>query len=535
MGSCPYCQSVTQPGDTICYTCGRILATIRSENFAMEQQFHKGSLDTTYKMTRKPSRGGVVQSHSGRNIDLMKNRRNKTRHLVLLFLVAFIMLAPQVRENLFEKWAPGLQEYIMLIPAEYHIYPNEATYTLDRTVVIMNSNRQGWAYEDIVIPTDVTSLTGKDSDFKYTNGDGPSPTSQIQEILEINLLIKSENQAVDDFIQIPTNGSTIEYDERYISTKGHSIWWPEYDGNDNRSCKVSKCVKMEFFLGPGETVIFSFQVKITSTSYSWWDASRVDSIINGTNDGINIDNSGTFEDLMNRGGGEKSRDFTDMTWYNRGLDTNGVNHGYAINAQHELVNQTAEMISAGIPEDRKDNAYAFARAAFDYLHAHITYDKNAPITARSGPVCLEDKTGDCDEQTNAFLSLLRIKNIPGWYVFGALADMDYVTWEGHGWGYIQLPMSESWCNDRDIELDTCFVDASVDVVNNKWLLHTPNAYISWIEEPDSTGTLLNNYYSPGKYSKSLGTERIRPVYSTLGDVDTGGGKYQVKILPENIR
>ena len=106
-------------------------------------------------------------------------------------MVAFIMLAPQVRENLFEKWAPGLQEYIMLIPAEYHIYPNEATYTLDRTVVIMNSNRQGWAYEDIVIPTDVTSLTGKDSDFKYTNGDEPSPTSQIQEILEINLLIKS--------------------------------------------------------------------------------------------------------------------------------------------------------------------------------------------------------------------------------------------------------------------------------------------------------------------------------------------------------
>jgi hypothetical protein len=193
------------------------------------------------------------------------------------------------------------------------------------------------------------------------------------------------------------------------------------------------------------------------------------------------------------------------------------------------------MISAGIPENRKDNAYAFARAAFDYLHAHITYDKNAPITARSGPVCLEDKTGDCDEQTNAFLSLLRIKNIPGWYVFGALADMDYVAWEGHGWGYIQLPMSESWCNSKEIELDSCFVDAAVDVVNNKWLLHTPNAYISWIEEADSTGTLLNNYYSPGKYSKSLGTERIRPVYSTLGDVDTGGGKYQVKILPETLR
>ena len=98
---------------------------MKSENFAMEQQFHKESLDTTYKMTRKPTRGGMVQTHTGRNIDLMKNRRNKTRHLVLLFLVAFIMLAPQVRENLFEKWAPGLQEYIMLIPAEEFSYLSE--------------------------------------------------------------------------------------------------------------------------------------------------------------------------------------------------------------------------------------------------------------------------------------------------------------------------------------------------------------------------------------------------------------------------
>jgi len=74
----------------------------------------------------------------------------------------------------------------------------------------------------------------------------------------------------------------------------------------------------------------------------------------------------------------------------------------------------------------------------------------------------------------------------------------------------------------------------VDVVNNKWLLHTPNAYIAWIEEPDSTGSLLNSYYSPGKYS-SNGLERWAPSYSTLGDVDTSGGKHQVKSLAENLR
>jgi hypothetical protein len=81
------------------------------------------------------------------------------------------MLAPQVRENLFEKWAPGIQEYLMLIPAQYHLYDNEATYTLEREVVVFNSNSVGWLYEDIVIPTDVESLYGHDSDFRYTNGD----------------------------------------------------------------------------------------------------------------------------------------------------------------------------------------------------------------------------------------------------------------------------------------------------------------------------------------------------------------------------
>lgn len=533
MGSCPYCQSVTYTGDTICYTCGRILANIRSNKFAMEQQFHKGSLDTSYKMTKKPTKGGVVQTHTGRAVDIMKSRRNRTRHLVLLFLVAFIMLAPQVRENLFEEWAPGIQEYLMLIPAEYYVYDNEATFTLEREVVVVNSNGPGWLYEDLVIPTDVDSLYGKQNDFRYTDGQLPSPTAKIQKVISVNLFINDGDAVIDDQISIPINGSQLSYEDKIITSKGHYVWWPGY-GTDNLSCHVGNCVKMEFHLGSGEMVSFSYQVTITSTSHSWWDyPARVDSRIDGYEDGINIDNSGDYSDIENRGNGDKSRYYTGQKWYDRGVQS-GFDHGYAINAQDEIVNSTAAQISASLPEGFQDNVYAFARASFDYLHEHIEYDKNAPNPARSGPLCLTEKTGDCDEQTNAFLSLLRVKKIPGWYVFGALVDAEYKNWEAHGWGYIMLPMSESWCNARNIQLDTCFVEASVDVVNNKWLLHTPNAYIAWIEEPDSTGTLLNNYYSPGKYSTN-GLDRAPPSYSTIGDVDTSGGKYQVKSLAENLR
>ncbi|GIQ97281.1 MAG: hypothetical protein CM15mP3_03150 [Candidatus Poseidoniales archaeon] len=50
-----------------------------------------------------------------------------------------------------------------------------------------------------------------------------------------------------------------------------------------------------------------------------------------------------------------------------------------------------------------------------------------PVEARSGPACLTDGLGDCDDQTNAYLSLLRTKGIPGWYVLGALTDENTIT------------------------------------------------------------------------------------------------------------
>jgi len=509
----------------------------------MEQQFNKGGIETSYKMTKKPTKGGVVQSHTGRSVNLMKNRRNRTRHLVLLFLIAFIMLSPQVRENLFEKWAPGIQEYWLGTFADSHLYPNEATFTIARSIAVQNSNSNGWVNEDIVIPSDVESLHNSANDFLFTDGEMPSPTDNIQKVDSVNVHFSDGTMCGNspcnhETFSIPIDGTRLSYENRINSTKGHSIWWPGY-GGDNHSCQVGNCVKMMFDLQPGEAVVYVFEVTITSTSYSWWDASRVDSRVAGTDEGINVDNSGTFSDVENRGDGQKFRDFTNPKWYDRGIRYDkgtglNVDNGYAMNSQEAIVIETAEQISSSLPEGLRDNAYAFSRAAFDYLHKNVEYDKFAPVIARSGPQCLADDLGDCDEQTNAFLSLLRVKGLPGWYVFGALADSEYKNWEGHAWGYILLPMSDSWCNDRNIKLDSCYVEASVDVVNNKWLLHTPNAYISWIEEPDATGTLLNNYYSPATVSSSQ-VLRIQPVYTTFGEVDTNGGLFQVKILEENLR
>ena len=517
MGKCPYCMSVTFAGDTICYTCGRVLANIKSKQFAAEQQFNQGSIETTYLKTRKPTKSGVVQTHTGRRKNILKRRKNRFRSVVMLGLVAFIMLSPQARELVFNKWA-GVSEYIQLAAAPYHVYPMEKTYTVGKTIDVYDVGLGATFNEEFMIPRDVSSLFGQDIMFEYSDSSEPLMAQSIQEIISLQMIVNQVSY------EIPLLGDPPRLpSDKLVTADGHKIWWPGYGLGDDM-CSDDNCVKIELDLQPGDVVKITFSVTLKSTSYSWWSSSRVDSRVQGSEYGVSLDRSGDFSDIAERGGGIKAGQFTDELWYK------GQRVDYAINSQDAIVISTAQTIASTIPEGRADNAYAFARAAFDYLHKHIPYDRNAPVTARSGPDCLSVGMGDCDEQTNAYFSILRTKGIPGWYVFGALTDSTYQDWEGHAWGYILLPMSDEWCESRNIKLDDCFVEGSVDVVNNKWLLHTPTAYIDWIEEADPSGNLIANYFAPGS---SLNCSRERS-FSTIAEQDTGA-MYQVKKLPENLR
>jgi hypothetical protein len=91
-------------------------------------------------------------------------------------------------------------------------------------------------------------------------------------------------------------------------------------------------------------------------------------------------------------------------------------------------------------------------------------------------------------------------------------------------------MSDDWCEDNNIELNTCFVEASVDVTNNKWLLHTSSALIDWIEKPDPTGTYINAFYRPLLFS-DIDNDDVDIVrdrtFDTVGAINYGGGKFPV--------
>ena len=496
------------PGDSICYSCGRLLSTGNSKT------------DGKYSLPNTPKQFGVVKTKRGRNVNILRKRKNRFRSLFMLAFISFIMFSPASKEALFG----GFTDFESLLNeqiAPYHTYPVESTYSLEREIALQNTGPSGYLLETVPIPLEVSSLHESETMFLAAQSNGADISSKsLQKVNSVSVLIDGET------ITIPTDGSTRERASSYTTNSGHEVWWPS-TGSGEDLCLLGPCIKVRVNMPQGSNTTFSIVSEVTSTSYSWWESPRVSPLIEGSELGSNLDRSGDFSDITNRASNRDSSFYTSELWYDRGSQG-----GWAIDAQHAEVQAAVRNIEAMLPEGESENAYAFARSAFDYLHANIQYDTEADAIARSGPTCLADGLGDCDEQTNAFLSILRAKGIPGWYVFGALTDSTYSQWEAHAWGMILLPMSDEWCDEQGIQLDSCFIEAAVDVVNNKWLLHTPTAYIDWIELYDTSGEKVNSYYRP--VLSTPGINRVKTL-QTYGEVDQSGGLYKVKLYPESLR
>ena len=526
MGSCPYCDSPTMDGDTICYSCGRVLASnrIMNERIGIQLDRHTGA--NTYKMTTAPKRRGYVQTERGRSKNILKGGRNRFRTVVMLGLVAFIMLSPQAREHVLSE-VGDLKEFLENPTLGYMVYDIEADYTLNRIVSIANvdSNKAEYMLETLPISPDIKALEGHSTTFSYTDGTSPAPNQLIQDVTKIELII--DGQAIN----IPLEGIPPRMvADKIITSNGHEVWWPGTSGSGDDFCIGGPCVKVKMNLGPSESTTFEYQTTIKTKSYTWdGDLDNIDPRVPGFTTGITSESSGTFADFANRGNGVRENTFTGTNnpayakWYDY------ARADYAIDGTAANVIAAVASVESNLPEGN-DNVYDFVRGAFDYIRDNIEYDDDAPHPPRSGSSCLAVGIGDCDEQTNAFLSMLKVRGVPGWYVFGVLSSKSFTQWEGHAWGYIQLPMSDEWCNANKIELNTCFVEASVDVTNNKWLLHTSSALIDWIEKPDPTGTYIHAYYYPLKFSDSDGDnqdiERDR-AFDTVGSINYGGGKFPI--------
>ena len=229
MGACPYCRSATLPGDTICYSCGRVLPKGDRGSYRLEQQFskRKGAKETTYMMAAKPSQRGVVQTHTGRQRNIMKRRKNRFRSLAMLGLVAFVMLSPQAQEAVFGEFG-GVEEFLQSQLAPYHVYPNEASYTLSKIADVSKGSGEGAVTENILIPPTVRSSISGAAQFAFTDGTNQTEPLVLQQTLQITLAIDGQD------INVPIDGMPDRnIDNAIVTSSGHQVWWPAIGSGDD--------------------------------------------------------------------------------------------------------------------------------------------------------------------------------------------------------------------------------------------------------------------------------------------------------------
>ena len=516
MGTCPFCRAQTIAGDSICYSCGRVITGTGGMDSRAKGEYMRGS-------TRMATKGVAPRFSSAKPKRMRKKKQSRIYQLAMLGLIAFVFLSPDAREFVLSKWAEA-QDYAKAGLAPHQVYPLEADYTMVRSIELWNNGSQeGRLLEAIPVPVNVSSNENGPVSFAYEDGTSIEK-QQIQTIKSIKLRIDGET------IDIPHGAVPQKSRENaYITLLGNEVWWPA-KGTGDDLCKHGPCVRVHYTVPPSQYARFDFQVSLSSTTHTWWHSTRMDGKIEGKAEGISVDRSGTFQDVDNRGAGTRGTLFAStLNWYDR--NPNGAAN-WAIDgriASAPTIAQTAAAIEASLPSNLKNNAYAFARATFDWLNDNVPYDINAPTMARSGEQCLDDGIGDCDEQSNAFMSIMRIKGLPAWYVFGALSDSNFNVWQGHAWAYVMLPLSDEYCEANNIILHTCYVEGVVDVVNHKWLTHTPTAYIDWIEQAPSTN--VDGYYSGGSMSSNLA--RLRS-FATQGNAEITGGTWNNKWLEESF-
>ncbi len=126
--------------------------------------------------------------------------------------------------------------------------------------------------------------------------------------------------------------------------------------------------------------------------------------------------------------------------------------------QNDTIRGIANHIQGELPEERQNNVLALVYAAIQWIQDTIM--RATGLTEPQYPEeTIESQIGDCDDQSNLLITLLRIYNIPSYlmtghwfqdgtrtrgFIWGSLIDDAYlfVDWKnsiGHGWVMAYIP------------------------------------------------------------------------------------------------
>ena len=120
MGTCPFCRAQTLPGDSICYSCGRVITGAAGMDSRVKGEFMRSP-------TRKAKHGVAPRHAMAKGSTKRSGRRKRSRinQLGLVAFIAFVFFTPEARQFVLAKWAE-IEEYIMEGLAPYQTYPLEA-------------------------------------------------------------------------------------------------------------------------------------------------------------------------------------------------------------------------------------------------------------------------------------------------------------------------------------------------------------------------------------------------------------------------
>ena len=536
---------------SICETCGRIVSGASGLQSRISRTSSIGGVQPTPRARKGPAPGSAMggrpppvmpaevrrrQEQMYRQAPneiprrLVRRKRERRNATVALLLVAVMLFTP-AQDPLMDGFDQYFNDIFDLMTPS-HEHPVEAEYTFRSTYQFEsgpNTNGSDFMYK-LPIPSPKRTSYGYES-VMFSSTDGTQiPSEVLQNIVEMKVGVSTPSE------NIPLNPGAVREKSNAIQlADGYSqIWWPAPGGSEAEDCQYGRCLIWEGTI-PAATqneidnnptrVIATLVVDYTihSFAYSWWqDADLPSNVLGMTGgNGISKSTSGTFSDLDNIGIQYYTNAFGDKTQF---YDRSAGGSDYAIDSESSIVIEIADMIQSSLPPEDQNNVFAFSHAAFIWVRDNIQYAKGLE-TARSGPACIQAEKGDCDEQSNAWMSIVRTKRVSTWYEMGILGSGDFSQWEAHGWSNIALPLSEETCNERNIEPTSCYIIGVVDVVNNKWLLYTPTVYSNFIQKATHSGDDVDSVYTRIYYGHTM--KSFDHSYSTVGTPLVADGTFMV--------
>jgi hypothetical protein len=130
----------------------------------------------------------------------------------------------------------------------------------------------------------------------------------------------------------------------------------------------------------------------------------------------------------------------------------------------------------------EQNVYTILRSTYDWVTNNIAYP-GSPTAGepKSSLETLQTRVGDCDDQSNLFLGLIRAAGVPGWLQLGALYDSGTGQLEGHAWVQTYVP----YANGGGVYVN-------IDLVNKNFLVWKSSLICDYTDNGNASD--LRNYY-----------------------------------------